>query len=143
MNAIVSAFLATSVCYGAVALGASIVLCWQPETKRMQQVMAVAIGLMLSAVLGLFTSAHDAAVKKYGHLWGWIPLAVGTLVATATLVAFDRLEVAVGADDLRSPQGSGHVELENEEEPTSPTALTSGGEAAAPLGSARPLSPLL
>jgi len=104
MNVILAAFLATTATYGLTALGAGFVLCWQPTNEQMQKVMSLAIGLMLSAVVGLFTAATEESEKVYGKALSSVPICVGTVLATAVLIAFDRYYPEQG---LLSPRGDG------------------------------------
>eukprot|EP00656_Telonema_subtile_P053327 TRINITY_DN7697_c0_g1_i2.p1 TRINITY_DN7697_c0_g1~~TRINITY_DN7697_c0_g1_i2.p1 ORF type:complete len:296 (-),score=61.21 TRINITY_DN7697_c0_g1_i2:166-1053(-) len=90
MNALFAAFLATVCTYGLTALGAAIVLVWEPTPKQMQTVMALAVGLMLSAVLDLFASAEEEAKEVYGSVAYVVPLVVGVAVATGTLVFLEK-----------------------------------------------------
>ena len=52
--------------------------------------MALAVGLMLSAVFDLFSSAHEEAVDMYGDIGANIPLLTGGLVSTITLVCVEK-----------------------------------------------------
>ncbi len=90
MNALFAAFLETVCTYGLTALGAAIVLVWEPTPKQMQTVMALAVGLMLSAVLDLFASAEEEAKEVYGSVAYVVPLVVGVAVATGTLVFLEK-----------------------------------------------------
>merc|ERR1712086_667618 len=65
-NVLLYAFLATTGTYALTALGAAIVLLWIPTPQQLQTVMALAVGLMLSAVFDIFSSAHEEAVDMYG-----------------------------------------------------------------------------
>merc|ERR1711865_1276190 len=134
-NVLLYAFLATLGTYAATALGAAIVLLWIPTPKQLQTVMALAVGLMLSAVFDLFTSAHEEAVDLYGEIGANIPLLTGGVVSTVTLVLVEKFCFAhiPEGDDVDHEQHLvvSHAEEENSIEMSTPKSSAEDAEPSA------------
>jgi len=114
-NVLLYAFLATTGTYALTALGAAIVLLWIPTPQQLQTVMALAVGLMLSAVFDLFSSAHEEAVDMYGDIGANIPLLTGGLVSTITLVCVEKFCFAhIPDDDDVDHAVVSHADVEHE-----------------------------
>jgi len=95
--------------YILTALGAAIVLCWQPQDQsQMDAIMALAVGLMLSAVISLVDESLELAEEiGYRHNFVWVPLVGGTAVGCLTMCAFNYFIQPMESTD---EQGSG-IEL--------------------------------